>query len=328
MERSISCHRPRSGITLIETLVAITIVSLLLAIILPAVQSARSTSRRMQCSNHQRQLLLALSNYAETHGTLPPLSMSGGGSGCPETGITRLFPYVDLPPICDIGKDVTRLAVLECPADAEIAQVERPLSYSFNASPGESAGSRAHGPFNEYSIVRTSDIIDGMSTTAALSENIVTLAGGSDALASKNASRYTWGVFVPVMSSASIANPLTESALAERAEQTDLSIVDCMQGPRNFTPVPFSALGQWIGRFGSGTWTYSHWYPPNVPNCSSQGSGTDSFLMQNRRAASGHAGGVNVGFLDGHGKFVSDTIDKHVWRAMGTRDGNEAVGDY
>ncbi|MBM4076125.1 MAG: DUF1559 domain-containing protein, partial [Planctomycetes bacterium] len=61
----------RRGFTLIELLVAIGIISLLMSLLLPAVQSARESARRMQCSSHLRQLGLATANYESSWQCFP-----------------------------------------------------------------------------------------------------------------------------------------------------------------------------------------------------------------------------------------------------------------
>lgn len=105
-----------SGFTLVELLVVIAIIGILVALLLPAVQAARESARRSQCTNHLKQLALGAINLESTSGRLPASGWRGNWTGDPDRGsgadqpgswLFCILPYMEQNQIHDMGKGLT-----------------------------------------------------------------------------------------------------------------------------------------------------------------------------------------------------------------------------
>jgi prepilin-type N-terminal cleavage/methylation domain-containing protein/prepilin-type processing-associated H-X9-DG protein len=98
----------RAAFTLVELLVVITIIGILIALLLPAVQAAREAARCLQCKNNMKQFGVALHNYHSSRGSFPPAGVSYGWcAGTTDSkvlnanGLLMLLPYLELQPLYD-----------------------------------------------------------------------------------------------------------------------------------------------------------------------------------------------------------------------------------
>ncbi|MBN1395255.1 MAG: DUF1559 domain-containing protein [Pirellulales bacterium] len=100
------------GFTLVELLVVITIIGILIALLLPAVQAAREAARQLQCKNNLKELALACLNHEQNIGHLPAGGWGYAWTGDADRGtdwrqpggwIYNILPYIEQQPLYDMG---------------------------------------------------------------------------------------------------------------------------------------------------------------------------------------------------------------------------------
>jgi prepilin-type N-terminal cleavage/methylation domain-containing protein len=92
--------RSRPGFTLVELLVVIAIIGVLVALLLPAVQSAREAARRMSCTNRLKQIALAVHSFEDSQKTFPAGNVVRTGppnnrNDHYETWTISILPYLE-----------------------------------------------------------------------------------------------------------------------------------------------------------------------------------------------------------------------------------------
>jgi type II secretory pathway pseudopilin PulG len=301
----------------VELTVVLAILGLLLALVLPAVQSARESARRMSCANNVKQIGLAIQNFEATHRAFPRsycglvyypqahwcLSPAGQLAGYLDEGakamaignVTQSLQDTDWD-----GLPVDAPAVLHCPSDS-VAR-GRACSYRFCRGVVPLWPQDPGGVFYSYEQMRPSDVTDGLSNTAFVSERLIGTAA--------NDNRFRDPLLTPSKS----LNLLAMNCVA--ANQGGPTLPPAL-------PYSYSPMGS---RWLSGEWmhaSYDHLFPPNSAWRDCLGIGSSGSALMSAR--SNHIRGVHVGFGDGRCVFVSDYVDLPIWRAWATRSGDDAV---
>jgi len=309
--------RSRSAFTLIELLVVIAIIAILIALLVPAVQKVREAAARTQCQNNLKQIGLALHNYEGNYKVLP----AGNTATNSFSALSKLLPYFEQQTVySQLNFSISSTApaqtanaifipVLNCPADVMGSLPNGFPGNSYVGNYGNTIlwaqdGSVSNGVFyHKGASARFGDISDGLSNTAAYCERL----------------KGDWSNTV-VTPRTDLINPKGVSPATP-----DEAVQACLAADHNDPNL------QWYSNFGA-YWIqgnqntlYTHTSPPNAMGCAFPQNST-----QTMPASSAHDsfGGVNLGLCDGSVRFVSNNVSLAIWRALGTRNGNEPVGDY
>jgi prepilin-type N-terminal cleavage/methylation domain-containing protein/prepilin-type processing-associated H-X9-DG protein len=333
------------GFTLIELLVVISIISVLIGLLLPAVQSAREAARRLQCTNNLKQIILAAHNYEFTNGSLPPgyCWQAYAGNYTDAAGhLVRIAPYLeqsglfnamnfDIPMYYPANTTITGTAlnVLWCPSDAAIwnqrytypagtvQPVAMPMTYS------SYAGSMGTWPTFGY-----------VDATFSTNQAVLTQVNG-----------VLFNIGYPP------GNPITiyGTSYPGQAGISPTRLVDVTDGTSNTIAYGEHAHGLfsqtqdaqgitdindwnwWVsGNFGDTLFTtYFPLNPQNKLKTDYYEGGAfiqgDDMVLS---ASSFHPGGANFAFMDGSVRFINETVDCWKIPATGISSGVKYIAPF
>jgi len=332
----------RRAVTLIELLVVVAIIGLLVALLLPAVQSAREAGRRSSCQNNLRQMAIAVQNYETAHRAYPPSALFAPASAIATNNQSwsihgRLLPFIEEDNAFDrvnlevawdapvnSGVPTMRIATYFCPTEVnDLARVDssgRPLThphtYGFNFGtwkvwdPARNTG--GDGSFFVNSRLRPAHFTDGLSRTLCVAEV---------------------KTFTPYFRNTSDPGPIvpeTTAAVAALAGGAQFKL-----GPQTNDNTGHT---EWCdGRVHHSGFTTV--FTPNMVvryvhtdgqsydvdmNSRQEGSSATQATYAAITSRSYHPHGVNIAVMDGSVHFVREEISPVVWQAGGTRAGNES----
>jgi prepilin-type N-terminal cleavage/methylation domain-containing protein/prepilin-type processing-associated H-X9-DG protein len=323
----------RTAFTLVELLVVIAIIGVLVALLLPAVQTAREAARRSQCQNNLKQTALAVLNYESTFNTLP------GGMGrygcCWGTWMVRLLPFMEQQALFAIyqnsdGNDATgiryrvapnltvtqsRIKAWTCPSDVPNAPNGGITSHNYVVNFGNTSYYQ--------------EAIPNGSTTIPF--------GGAPFVA------YPGGLATGDDGPADAASAATFTRIYGRpvrlAEVTDgtsntLMLGETVQGRLT----DLRGYSWWGNAGGFTTFSTPNSTSPDVltggtcvltdprnPPCTTTSTTARPRMIVSR---SRHPSGVQVSFCDGHVAFVPNNVAFITWQAMGTASAGDTITDF
>ncbi|MGL4462953.1 MAG: DUF1559 domain-containing protein [Planctomycetia bacterium] len=321
----------RRAFTLIELLVVVAIVGVLIALLLPAIQQAREAARRSQCQANMKQIGTALHNYNSAHNIFPPMKIWGQES--------RLQPW--------IGGNAMSWRVLILPM-MDQQQLYDTINFDHWLQVAANSGvPQAELGWKQAERTIVQSYICPSDITPIVNQNIDTAGGSTGLMAGTNyggvisstithgntgLARYSDGGFA-------FAGD-TVAGYIDGMSQTVMAVEIFRGKAFRVVNANIDATGRRCGRWiaSSATCEADSSEPPNF-GINTKNAATSADLGEDRvdwiddmagpgrtgrrPASSLHVGGANVLMGDATVHFISENVDRDLWRNTGSRAGKE-----
>ena len=309
------------GFTLVELLVVIAIIGVMVGLLLPAVQAAREAARRMQCSNHLKQIGLALHNYTGAHRNFPRetyFSERADGTFYYGSWIPQILSHFEQQSLAELYSHQasffepqnrqaieTKLTLFECPSSPGGTEMTQTLRGRY---PGGWEIHTDRGAFtSDYAGQRGIHASTfAVYSSGASSDNLGMFGGASD-VGFRDVTDGTSNTII-VHESAGRANWIIRDRVANQTLRNPPEFggwFDYWAGP---------CAGWMYGFQDDGVTTRG----PRFINASNKWANPLAF----------HPGGVQVAMTDGSVRFLSEQIDIITFIALCTRSGGEVIGEF
>lgn len=277
----------RRGLTIVEILVSLAILSLLMTLMLPAVQSTREAARRMQCQSNLKQIILAANNYEATWGVTTSAEWW-----------RQIMPYVE------ITEESKAISVYSCPTDPysmfSPLAVARSYWINLGTNPGVDNPKERNGYMMISSRGNLSLITDGTSQTAAFAERLA--MPPDEMYMAPTQYPQVWNRLVRRIA----VDPTDGDHFADECRNRALAPLPGDWVHQGYDhQIPPNGNSCFYGVFRSGN--------------------PDPFSRAAFTASSLHSGGVYVAFADGSVRFSNNGVSIETWRALGTRAMNDVI---